>query len=522
MNWNQRLVSLAIILTQWSGSAAWASESPQAAAATGDRQIYLDTLASLNSENGGFLRSLRKKSPGSPQKDSLIKRTASSSAEVGRTFVLMEVLAGVEIVKEEYLRAKTEGRPMDRKAIERTALIASEKLVTGGGIWMSLLGSHVIEKSAHVPIQILQKLAQSSGSRGILIKLLSSGIISFISFTGWEAGSQLWEEATLLIEDESDYNRSKNLALLLAEAPVNSESRRVLGKVISNAKDILLGDDALRTEWIYNTWRLRIATGNFVTMVSAMTTASVIGTEIYPGAGTLAGMMFAAVGGLTASLIPEKANNAITAGLRVGRRFIDRVRLNVNATSIRSDIDGLNFIISLKPTQLKEALDLIASRKDIREDIATTYFETDFQIRASILNFDHESKTIQETLQRGLKFTTTQSDLVALLNKRKRQIEELKKELQRIEVKFMDIYSNELDSLADIESYASKNKAPEQILSALADSSANAAILERFFAQMRMDGVDFKNKDVLKLVQKVHLLGLKEEWIVSRWIKKNE
>ena len=98
---------------------------------------------------------------------------------------------------------------------------------------------------------------------------------------------------------------------LLNKNPKAKEDRRVFNEVLSNMAAILLTNDALREMWIYNTWRLMIATGGFATLIPCMIGAAMVGTAIFPGAGTIAGLGFGVIGALVATDLPTPIKDAL-------------------------------------------------------------------------------------------------------------------------------------------------------------------------------------------------------------------
>jgi hypothetical protein len=83
--------------------------------------------------------------------------------------------------------------------------------------------------------------------------------------------------------------------------------------------NILVWDNDLRNMWLYNAFRKHIATGEFATLVTTMVTAGVVGTLLFPGAGTLAGMMFGVAGGTISLFIPQDQKDALTEILQALR-----------------------------------------------------------------------------------------------------------------------------------------------------------------------------------------------------------
>jgi hypothetical protein len=91
---------------------------------------------------------------------------------------------------------------------------------------------------------------------------------------------------------------------------------------------ILIVDNDLRNLWLYNTWRMRIATGDFVsfviTMATTTTAVTAAGTALFPGAGSIVGWMFglagSVAGGIFWLMIPQDAKDGLTALFRDTRR----------------------------------------------------------------------------------------------------------------------------------------------------------------------------------------------------------
>src|SRR5690606_10390473 len=116
------------------------------------------------------------------------------------------------------------------------------------------------------PLAELSTLIQNQVSRGFLHQLLMSGAVSFVTFVGWEAGSQLWKEALFQIEDADVEPASKlRMTGLLGQLLTlrwGNEDVRLFGKIMWKAFEIATFQKPhLSKDWVYNTWRLRLATG---------------------------------------------------------------------------------------------------------------------------------------------------------------------------------------------------------------------------------------------------------------------
>lgn len=258
-------------------------------------------------------------------KNKAFETTKNYVAHQGQALLLIMILTGVDLVKQHYQKANILGKPIDTRQLLRHSMEAAEHILNSGEIWSSLTGASVTTAVMHKPVEILNHIVANNVSRDIFKNLLQSGISTFILFIGWEMGGELYREASEMIEDPEDYKLSKNLMNLLVNSlrygldhdnPDYEKKWSVLKKVFGNMLTILVYDHDLRNMWLYNTWRNRIATGEFVTLVTSMVAAGVIGTAIFPGAGTLAGMMFGVIGGILTIFIPQSYKDSITSAIQ--------------------------------------------------------------------------------------------------------------------------------------------------------------------------------------------------------------
>lgn len=259
------------------------------------------------------------------KKASTDKQRSYSESEIvghtGQALILIMILSGVELLKKELALSDAGQKPLTREELLDKSGKIADHILNDGHIWVSLLSAGALGKTAEKPLAIINSLIDNETSKPILRDLLKNGIGTFVTFVGWEMGSQLFTEATEMIDNDQDYERATRLLPVLLNSlyhglePQNTTAQndwRILQLVAGNMVKILVKDDELRNLWLYNTWRTRIATGEFVTLVSSMTISSVIGTSLFPGAGTLGGMMFGVVGGVISIYVPEEKKDSIT------------------------------------------------------------------------------------------------------------------------------------------------------------------------------------------------------------------
>jgi hypothetical protein len=449
--------------------------------------------------------------------------TLESTAETGRTIILIMVLAGAELVRQEIHRSQLEGTSVDSKRLESLSLKAAEQLLTEGSLYSSIAGASVIGSLAHKPLKILQSILTNAISRKALVAILQSGIHSYITFTGWEAGSELWTEAGLLISDDADYNRSKKLpALLLGASRGDANDRRILSMLIDNVGQILLFDDELRTLWLYNTWRLHVATGHFAVLVSSMVAASTVGTAIFPGAGTVAGMMFGVVGGLASMTVPEPIQANITDGFIKMRRSANGAQASTDRAQIMAWLEQGQ---TATPDDFREILKMQAN---YRSNVMTAYMEADYSRRVAIQNLQHELEMARETLaQIGLGSREIASlysnneniekkvrDLISSIPDK---IEQRKNELQKLEQSMWNFYIQEAKGLVQMQTTASSTgRQNDAIVALLRTEILRVATIAKAFTIMVSEGVDISNSsDVASMVQVANFSGFREDRILK-------
>ncbi|MCB0407773.1 MAG: hypothetical protein KDD34_06165, partial [Bdellovibrionales bacterium] len=276
----------------------------------------------------------------------------------GQTMVIIWVIQVIAIVKEEIERAKLMGKTVDWEETKEMIVQAAEHMVNDPQIYLGMMGASAVGTSLHYGDKylkvskafqesgdLLSQTLKSSVSRAHFKTLISSGAMSLITFMGWEAGSQLWEEALLdlgsvsssdpevqkqLLQDlqtAKDIKYTKMIKSLWDHDAVSDEERRVFGLMLQNMGSILLNNDGKRWQWFYNTWRKRIATGDFVLLVAAMAAGGWAGTQIGLAVGTpmglpgwivmgFFGLAGGVVGGALTIFVPQWMKDAMTEYIR--------------------------------------------------------------------------------------------------------------------------------------------------------------------------------------------------------------
>ncbi|MGZ3722933.1 MAG: hypothetical protein ACXVA9_08395 [Bdellovibrionales bacterium] len=221
-------------------------------------------------------------------------------------------------------------------SIIESGLVSGDQLANSFSTYASLLGGVSATYALKKPLDAIGKGLAAAGTRQSLVKLISSGAFSYVSYTGWVAGETLIEEATYSL-DEAEIVIAKDLRFLdLLAGTGTQEQYRVFAKMMKNAFLIMTFVHPETTnEWIYNTWRLKVGTGPFFTTLFTMVSFGVTAGAFAPGEGTLIMFCFGVVGGVIggglAMVIPDAWNDAITDKIRAARVDAGYARLDQNS-----------------------------------------------------------------------------------------------------------------------------------------------------------------------------------------------
>jgi hypothetical protein len=320
-------------------------------------------------------------------KSSIAESAVQNLGHQGQALVLILIISGIEIVHQQIKMAKLKKQELNYSELTELAGKAADQILLGGSVYSSMIGAGTIAGVSYKPIQVINQFIGNQNTKPIFKSLLQSGIVSFITFTGWEMGGQLWSEAKELIENEADYARAERLGPVLLgslQSLVSTnqdfqDDLRVLKVVFGNMARILVADNDLRNLWLYNTWRMRIATGGFLAIVTAMVSAGVVGTTLFPGAGTLGGMCFGIVGGTLALFVPEQIKDGVTDSVASARSYFGSRRAETMQLELREiyrqDNNSVFAALGDPMQRVAQAKDFLSRMQAYREDAVTAEFE---------------------------------------------------------------------------------------------------------------------------------------------------
>lgn len=341
--------------------------------------------------------------------ESRTKQGLEFAGHQGQALLLMLMLAGADVVKQEFAQSNLRQSEMDLDTIMTMSGKAADQILLGGETWAGLLGGAVAGAASSRPLQVINFLMKDANARPTFRLLLQAGIASLVTFAGWELMSMLMKQAVDMIEDPQDYDRAKRLGATFIDfvasigANENAEHRRILSLVFGNIYDILVHKPELRNLTLYNAWRHKIATGHFVILVSSMAAGTTIGTALFPGAGTVAGFCFGVAGGLLTLITPASITNSITSGFIQVRILNARQNSHVNFLNLRTFVrNAQNRKIPLRENRhidndiRRELLLGLGRSRAARQYESTARFEDIYKIMASAIVSEGQTKVASD------------------------------------------------------------------------------------------------------------------------------
>lgn len=305
---------------------------------------------------------------------SVAMKSLAAPAAAGQTLLFLFSVAAIDITYHEIQKRGGAPSLLDAKEIAGMVGTACDALINDGAIWAGLASAGAAHAAINQPIKILGKILEAPEGKAQLRGLLKASVISTTAFLGWELGSQLWTEASLLVEDPKDFERLSSFrsmaggairGFLYSAGTKDANDARIMKQMMGNMLTVLSDKDK-RSHWFDRTWRTRVMTGEFATFLSTMIASGAIGTALFPGAGTIAGLMFGIAGAAVAVVIPQSAKDAITVGMKSARQAALWSSLESNASELRKRLAAGT------GRTLEQILQL---RRELRDSYVTIVFE---------------------------------------------------------------------------------------------------------------------------------------------------
>lgn len=401
--------------------------------------------------NESFLRSEQHKAKIKQLGTNALDKSTKGVAHYSQTMLMLYILTSVEAIRQKYELDRLSG---NKPRLEEYLPLLTEAMGLLGNnfeLYHAMAGAGVIGAVTRKPMMALRQSIQNQVSNKIFSELIVSGASSFVTFVGWEAGAQLWIEAINMLESEHDIEVAHSLKLFdMLKGAGTPEQKRVMSLIYDNMQRLLVfGNPEKTANWLYNTWRLRIATGDFVALVAGMVTGGQIGaavgasvgTAIVPVFGTTAGMMvgwcFGIVGGvlggvLAMYVIPQPVKDAMSAGIKALRRSTN------NSTVQGSSLEMRGAIVANRPDIFKMYLNM---RRQAREGYATVVGEQYYNAHVKWQEALQQQLMVLAAIDSGERHLQKDADEL------ERKVEQAAAERTRAEDMLVQFYEKEIANL---------------------------------------------------------------------------
>lgn len=341
--------------------------------------------------------------------DSKLTELAKSKAKqtggmIFETLLFITTLSVIDVTAREI---KKQGvRTLDPRHMSAITLRAARQVVDMPEIYAGLAGASATLAGTKAPVAALRMIFKTPSIKNAFVPVLARAASASITFVGWELGSQLWTEATLLLS-ETDYKISKSFlgmgkgvaaATFAAGSATDRERARVAVLMVRNMIRVAVLNPELRTKWMDNTWRLHVMTGDFAALLGSMVLAGEIGARYGRLRGFFAGVM---LGALTLA-IPRKPKEAITGMFQSARASITEAKLRENSQTLSKTSPGTFDAILANRRANREALATIAWERVHRAAEAKEADSVTTELRGFAALYSIELESL-EGLQRSVR-----------------------------------------------------------------------------------------------------------------------
>ncbi len=308
-------------------------------------------------------------------------RPAEMAAHVGQTMLFLLAAAGIDLIKTRF-EAQHQSHPSG-ESLAKAASDAATQIVDNGAVYLSILGAAGVGLASYYPVSALTALLANADSRPIMHERIRISIMMIVANFGWEWGSQLWTEATFMLDTPEEYARVRSLFGMASGAfrhlfgsrdHTDARDLKLVGKMARNLLYVALIDQEASSRWIDITVRTRIMTGEFAVITAALAAAG-IGTMLLPGGGTVVGFILGLGAYLVATSLPHELYDSITGGLHWPRLNFQRGRLRTRELELRQWVRSKPLFNQSESTRLQRARALLESRRGYRSNYLTVVIE---------------------------------------------------------------------------------------------------------------------------------------------------
>lgn len=259
-----------------------------------------------------------------------------TAAELAHTLLFISLVTGLNMTINLSGQHLKNGTTPSADDLKQYADIAFDEIFNSGELWVSAISATFVKanlvggvKLASSYSENLRKILLNSNDRALFKGLFTNLLSSVIIFVGWEFGKNWWKASLAMLSDE-DYAVAKRIigskdSLVIFDdfggdflkLSRDREGSAIFVKIFANMFEILFLNPSLRERVLHNTWRLSIATSDFVSMVGLASVGGFLGSYLVkkrPNAGSLLGAIF---GLLIYSFIPQKYQTLVTSQIKI-------------------------------------------------------------------------------------------------------------------------------------------------------------------------------------------------------------
>ncbi len=327
------------------------------------------------------VREIREEALRSPQR--MASKIMAGPSHASQTITQIFILSMVQRYYQNQRINTIKGQSDINKGFGSSAVQAGYDIVNSFEIYAALLGAGIFSKVLKKQLESIRWNLRQAGAGKAFTGFVFSTMGTTVAFVGWEVGMQLWQEAIFNLDSEEEITVAMQLnfdKIFLKQA--TEQERKIFIKVLDNMFMIFnFKKPEFLQNLVANTWRLRIATGHFTTLVASMVVGAKAGAmlgSVVPGLGTgVCGFVGGLAGGGMWMLIPHEFNDAITDKYKEMRIQQTHNRLNANTNEILriATLFDQGKGTQDQDKQLKMLTAVLARRQAIRNDALTVYFE---------------------------------------------------------------------------------------------------------------------------------------------------
>jgi hypothetical protein len=419
MNWH-RLLSFGLGLSL---------ALPPALMPTSARAAAIENLPQMRVDFSLLQQSAALRNSGAIFRERVLPKLAAGAKGVGyveeiaqfQALLIMSAVAAHQVANEQAEIARLNGGALPETTANSNEACSKDNsdssIFCSGDFYLGLLGGAISFASNYYVQKIFKGLLKSEKGRLGLAGILTSVLANAAMIFGASSTAFLWTEAVKLLPSAEWINQSRGIAgragLALKRGQwstfISSQDGQIFRAILSTMYKILLVDDQMRDQWLYNTWRFglngealtalaglvpaaiassaaaaAVGAGGAALAASGIAGASVVGGMVTLSAPAVAVIVSTAVGfGVMTLLIDMSAPELLTGAIRGARSAVNSGAMNRNRGTLK--VLAANFRIDRNVDSYANLLasyenDVLTNLKSQRENWMNVAFENFYEL----------------------------------------------------------------------------------------------------------------------------------------------